>query len=55
MKAKMTVLSLHLSVIPLNINGLNSPIKTSRVAVRKIMPKNVQTIAQLHSSHMLAK
>lgn len=32
MKDKMAVLSAHLSIIVLNVNGLNSPIKIHTVA-----------------------
>ena len=53
MSDRMTTLSPHASIITLNVNGLNSPIKRHRVA--KWIKEQDQTICCLQEIHLSPK
>ena len=50
---KMTIVSPHMSIITLNVNGMNSPIKRHRVA--RWIKKKGPTICCLQETHLSSK
>uniref|UniRef100_A0A9L0S3G5 exodeoxyribonuclease III n=1 Tax=Equus caballus TaxID=9796 RepID=A0A9L0S3G5_HORSE len=53
MSNRMTALSSHASILTLNVNGLNSPIKRHRVA--KCIKEQDPTICCLQETHLTSK
>ena len=53
MRNRLTALSPHASIITLNVNGLNSPIKRHRVA--KWIKEQDPTICCLQETHLSSK